>query len=563
MQLAIGSILNDTYRVSRLLGRGGQATVFVVEQLRLPRSLALKVLSGEYSTDPAFLARFRREAEILATLSHPNIVSILDFHVLPDSGEPYIIMELISGTDLSQVLARSGALPMSSVLPIFRQICDALTFAHGHGIVHRDLKPGNIMLIEQESAPVCVKVLDFGIAKVCGGPGERLLTDPLALIGTPPYMSPEQTQGTECSHLSDQFSLASILFELLTGRLAFAQPGEPVLAVLNRVAAAPVPVLDEIAAYSPALASALRRAWSLVPDERFPSVRDFAAAVTAAVEQRERAYVPFPSRTPAEEGAAPGMQTIPPSASGGRPLPETMYAPSRPSQGDGEIAAPRSGPPGLRRRRHVAVLLALSALAALAVSFWQRRAQTPRPTLAMRPVAAAQAVAERGAGGSAQSEKRPQSPPLPESGSAAFLPSPESPRPVESVRPAESPRPEGAAALAGASGADRAALRPAAAPVSGIRRAVRARGGATARIVSEATAEQRASILRCVHSYLGSTLPALRGKTLELRGGGALQEISHLIPENRSAPFHECIQDEAQRVQLPAIVSILIAEEPL
>jgi hypothetical protein len=140
-----GHILNDTYRVVRLLGRGGMGCLYEVDHLRLPRKFALKVMSGPSTGSTEYMLRFRREAEILASLDHPNVVQVMDWNVTADH-KPYLVMELLSGEDLSQLLQRCGALPPRVALSIFAQAVAALEVAHSHGITHRDLKPANLEL---------------------------------------------------------------------------------------------------------------------------------------------------------------------------------------------------------------------------------------------------------------------------------------------------------------------------------------------------------------------------------------------------------------------------------
>ena len=192
---APGHVLNDTYRVVRLLGQGGMGCLYEVDHLRLPRKFALKVLSAPSTGSSEYMLRFRREAEILASLDHPNVVQVMDWNVTQQH-KPYLVMELLSGEDLSQLLTRTGALLPQVALSIFAQAVAALEVAHSHGITHRDLKPANIFLCKNGVVPHFTKVLDFGIAKsmqhVSG-----LVSSHLVLMGTPAYMSPEQARGDQ------------------------------------------------------------------------------------------------------------------------------------------------------------------------------------------------------------------------------------------------------------------------------------------------------------------------------------------------------------------------------
>jgi eukaryotic-like serine/threonine-protein kinase len=160
----VGHVLDATYRIERLLGKGGMAYVYAVSHVRLPRRFALKVITAPIAQGSEYVMRFRREAEILAELEHPNLVAVNDWNITPD-GKPYLVMELLSGEDLAQCLHRTGALPTKVALSIFSQVAEALQVAHARSIVHRDLKPANIFLCKNGVVPYFAKVLDFGIAK--------------------------------------------------------------------------------------------------------------------------------------------------------------------------------------------------------------------------------------------------------------------------------------------------------------------------------------------------------------------------------------------------------------
>ena len=272
-----GQIIDGMYTIERMLGSGGMADVYIVKHVRLPKHFALKVMRLESGERTRFMERFRREAEILATLKNAHLVEVFDHNEMPD-GNPYLIMELLEGEDLSQFLTRSaGPLSAAAALSICNQVGEALDVAHQVGVVHRDLKPSNIFLCQKEAFPNFVKVLDFGIAKQTQA-GRTPLTADRSLMGTPGYMAPEQALGrvSQIDHRTDQFALAAILYEMLTGKPAFYVPEDTTYSILNKVVNEHPPPLPQTI-----INRAVQRALSKNPDDRFPSIKAFLAAVGA------------------------------------------------------------------------------------------------------------------------------------------------------------------------------------------------------------------------------------------------------------------------------------------
>jgi serine/threonine protein kinase len=224
----IGAALGN-YKILAPLGQGGMARVYRAIQENLGREVAVKVLPPWYAADRSFVERFNLEAKMVAGLSHPNIVTIHDFN--EQNGHLYIVMQLVDGGTLKQqidtLLEQPGgirSMDLEEVNSIFKQLADALAYAHRKGIIHRDMKPVNV-LMDQSNRPI---LSDFGIAKVLEG--TKGLTRPGAGVGTPEYMSPEQCKGEQVDGRADIYALGIMLFECLTGRTPFTGDNYPALA---------------------------------------------------------------------------------------------------------------------------------------------------------------------------------------------------------------------------------------------------------------------------------------------------------------------------------------------
>ena len=289
-----GQTLDGTYRLMRLVSEGGMGTVYEATHARLAGRYAIKVLLPALSDNPEARACFDREARITSLLQHPNIVQAIDHNTTAD-GTSYLVMEYLSGESLAQRLARDGRLAPREVADIVEQIAAGLAAAHAHGIVHRDLKPDNVHLVPVEGrATALVKLLDFGISKAnwC-----RVESDQ-QICGTPQYMAPEQAAGraADVDGATDQWALAVIAHELLTGVNPFAAEGDGIAAAIARVldgSAPPTGVSAEVDAV-------LARAMSRASGDRFASVAAFASAFrtalpAAAPEQTQKTQAPPPT----------------------------------------------------------------------------------------------------------------------------------------------------------------------------------------------------------------------------------------------------------------------------
>jgi serine/threonine-protein kinase len=289
----VGQVLAGRYKLVELLGQGGMATIFRGHDTQLGRDVAVKVLRAEYGRDPAFVARFRQEAQSAAALSHPNVVQVFDYGM--ESGDPFIVMEMIDGGDLAVILNERGAFEPLAAARIAQQIFEALDAAHGRGIVHRDIKPTNVLLTTAGR----VKVADFGIARAFS---EAQLTMPGTTLGSVHYFSPEQARGEMVTTASDVYSAGLVLFEMLTGKRAWTGDSAGAVAVARLAGDPPAP--SSLRSGVPqVLDIAVRRALARVPADR-PTAGDMAALLGRFIADPDGAIA---APAPGGIGATAGM----------------------------------------------------------------------------------------------------------------------------------------------------------------------------------------------------------------------------------------------------------------
>ena len=305
----VGQIIGGRYRITQLLGEGGMGRVYLGEQQMGTnvRKVAVKTLQAQFAKEPQVLARFHRECGTVSELEHPNTIQFFDFGQTPD-GQLYIAMEFVQGQSVSDAL-KQGPMPPARVVAILGQVCGSLEEAHAHGVIHRDLKPDNIILTQRAGRPDFVKVLDFGIAKRSEAKDqaqEQKLTQQGMVLGTPPYMSPEQFTGKELDPRSDIYSLGVMAYEMLTGRLPF-QADTPWQWATQHLTAQPLP-FEQIAAASAIpqpVKGAILHALAKEPENRQASVRHFYEEISGAA----------PVATPAPPGAG-GTAAMPAAVPG-------------------------------------------------------------------------------------------------------------------------------------------------------------------------------------------------------------------------------------------------------
>ncbi|MGX5657831.1 serine/threonine-protein kinase, partial [Geodermatophilus nigrescens] len=279
MPLAPGDVFAG-YTVVRTLGAGGMGEVHLARHPRLPRHDALKVLRPEHSADPHFAARFRREADLVARLSHRNVVPVLDRGEA--DGRLWLTRRYVEGTDAEGALAAAGGLlPAGRAVRIVGEVAAALDAAHRAGLLHRDVKPANVLLAPgEEGEPEQVFLTDFGIAKALDG--GTALTRTGMVLATFEYASPEQIESRPLDARSDVYSLGCLMHRLLTGQVPF--PGASVMASLHGHLTAPPPRPTALAPWlPPGLDDVVARAMAKDPAGRFPTCRALAAAASAAL----------------------------------------------------------------------------------------------------------------------------------------------------------------------------------------------------------------------------------------------------------------------------------------
>lgn len=346
--LGPGVKLSDRYRLDERVATGGMGEVWRATDTLLGRTVAVKVLLPALLTDPAFTARFRAEARIMAALHHPGIVDVYDCgdDAPPGGGHAlYLVMEYVTGESLSQRLATVGQLSVAETMSIVAQAAEALQVAHTSRIVHRDVKPGNLLVRPDGT----VMLVDFGVARSAAATG---LTTANAVVGTALYMAPEQAQSRPVSAATDIYALGAVAYHCLTGRPPFTGDN-PLHVAVKHVQEEPPPLPAEI---PPAVAALVGRALAKEPSGRYPTAAAFAAAARGAVAASgasTSATAPV-SPAPAAAAAVPGVPAGPDT------LTDMPAAP-----------AATAGPTRRRRRRAAlagvaaAVLLALAGLTAV------------------------------------------------------------------------------------------------------------------------------------------------------------------------------------------------------
>jgi serine/threonine protein kinase len=369
VELRENAVIAGKLRLLAPLGQGGMGVVWAARHLALDTDVAVKFIRPERAAaDPAIAARFEREARATARIAHPHVVKVMDYGVV-DGTVPYLVMELLRGFSLAELLERGGRLSLATARSLVQQVGSAIESAHERGIVHRDLKPHNLFILEEKDVggtPLFVKVLDFGVAKMIHDTqvpeATPTLTETGSVIGSPPYMSPEQLEGSRDVDLrSDLWSLAVIVYECLTGTLpftggSFVSVGAAVLKGQYR------PVSDLRPNLPEGIDDWFAKALSVDPGGRFQSARELVNAFL----RDEPRPAPLPSPPPPPPEAPVLFMATPPGETADHaPLARRPSAPDDPAL-DSTIAAPPAPP----RRRPLRALSIGAAAAIVIVGGW-------------------------------------------------------------------------------------------------------------------------------------------------------------------------------------------------
>ena len=379
MPLQKGDIIGG-YEIISPLGQGGMATVFKAFHPRLNRYVAIKMIHQAYLQDTTYVARFEREAQIVAGLEHPNIVPVYDYSEY--QGEPYLVMKLIEGSTLKQIL-QDGELPVEDILTIAAPIASALDYAHSKGVLHRDIKPSNIIL-DKQAWPY---LSDFGLARLAISGASTLSQD--LMIGTPYYMSPEQATGKrEIDARADLYSFGVVLYELFVGKVPFSE-GTP-YAIINDHIARELPLPTKMNPnIPPRIEAVLLQALAKSPDDRYQSAAAMIQAVRDAVStEAPQMSILSLGRTSAAQSLAKVKAVAPPPTPTPTP-PATPAAATRKGQKTAAIpptAKAKQPPPKKRSYTTELVLLGIALVLILvfvAFALSRNQANAPRTPAAV------------------------------------------------------------------------------------------------------------------------------------------------------------------------------------
>jgi tRNA A-37 threonylcarbamoyl transferase component Bud32 len=377
--LVPGSLISGRFRLQKLLGRGGMASVWQAAHLTLDTDVAIKFLEPRWSSSGEILARFAREATAIARIRSPHVVQVLD-HGFTENGRGFIVMELLQGEDLGRRLARAGKLGLKETAALVSQVCRGLGKAHAAQIIHRDIKPENLFLVQEEEGAF-VKLLDFGVAKATGVGDATHQTDTGQLVGTPLYMSPEQALGRTIDTRCDLYSLATVAYRCVTGRSPFVEKhvGELLVAISTIVP----PAASSLESTVPCSLDA----WFASMFSKDPSARccQTARELASSFEAACRGVSPT-SATLAGTAAVSVEAATQPGDPDGRAWLDSMQPGRDATPSPALEQPPRRSVRTAGRRAWVAVTLLGIGVALIGLALWPRPSREP-PSAAAPPTA--------------------------------------------------------------------------------------------------------------------------------------------------------------------------------
>jgi eukaryotic-like serine/threonine-protein kinase len=348
---SLHDVVDDRYRLLRVIGEGGMGRVYEAEHTGIGKRVALKILHASFADITESVERFRSEARMMTRIANAHIVDVTDSGTTAD-GRLYFVMEYLDGIELGALMT-AGTMSLERALRISRQIAEALAAAHAQGVIHRDLKPENIVLVERDGDRDFVKVLDFGIALALDSEQPRRLTQPGLAVGTPEYMAPEQAVEAKADERSDIYALGAMLYEMATGQQPYK--GDTYTQILlNKVQFEAPPPREVRGDLPPEVEATIMRAMARKPENRHQTMISLADDLTRcldAVAQTAHAALVVP--------AAPKLPAVT------RPLAAPMPAPVDPNA---DAMAVDLGSVSLKRHRHVGWLLVVLAIVAAMVA---------------------------------------------------------------------------------------------------------------------------------------------------------------------------------------------------
>jgi eukaryotic-like serine/threonine-protein kinase len=343
----LGKVLEDRYSVDELIARGGMATVYRGTDLKLGRTVALKVLGGVLANDPDFVERFTQEARATAALTHPNVVAVHDQGI--GEGFPFLVMEFVQGRTIREIMAQSGPFTSAHALEIISSVLAGLSAAHDAGFVHRDIKPENVLITNDGH----IKVTDFGLARVISDTPVSDSTGAV-LLGTMAYLSPEQVQQLAVDQRSDVYSCGILLYEMVTGLVPFtgSSPLDVAYQHVNSSVSAPSAIQPDV---PPAVDHLVLSATRKLPTERIQSAREFRDGVVRAISAVPRAEA-LTTALPLQN-----TQVIPTPVRGAHRATGAVPL-QKPNPGIGASGIHRSKPRKTRNRFFTPLLVAISLI---------------------------------------------------------------------------------------------------------------------------------------------------------------------------------------------------------